>query len=622
MLRKLKKLLAVVISIAILATMLSGLTVFAAGTTRTVGTEETGATYRTIADALAAANDGDTIYLFNGTYPLGHTEVVNNLTITGQSKNGVVLNPTDDTADPYTYDLDDAGWVAILTGASLSLSNLTMDGTGKLISHALWTTGALTVNNVTIKHIRYDDFVGTGIGAFQPGSLIATNVTMSNIERIGIDDQTAATINGFNYTGKGAGDFMDYALQIRSSIASASVPFTANVTNAIIKDCLGTNGSTGIKIDTVAYSYYFEGHTNLITANINSVNISNCTIGVCSGFDPYYEEWSNTTTNHSNFINCDTDLAYYGSEGTGIFTTGGNYYGGGAPTVDDVSGTITGLDNWLSSIIPVAFSVSNSIGKTGSYVTVKVSISQIFNDIGTGTIVLPYDSTKLEFVSAVAGEALIDAEFCDINHSGSDTSLVYLSMNGISNAGSILEVTYKILATGDVVIPVVPTVLELFDIQYNNLNYTIVNGEIIVDNTPPAVTGVTDGASYNENKTIDFTDLNGCTATLNDEPFTSGTTVTAANTYSLVVTDVVGNVTTVHFIIDRTNPVVTGVADGGLYKEDKVVSFDEGTATLNGDPFVSGTTVSEGTWTLVVTDAADNVTTVNFRIDETFPEVT
>jgi gliding motility-associated-like protein len=74
------------------------------------------------------------------------------------------------------------------------------------------------------------------------------------------------------------------------------------------------------------------------------------------------------------------------------------------------------------------------------------------------------------------------------------------------------------------------------------------------------------------------------------------------------------------YAIDKTAPVVSGVTDNGIYNTDVTVSFDEGTATLNGAPFVSGAVVSaEGTHTLVVTDAAANTATVRFRIDKTRP---
>ncbi|OMD49739.1 S-layer homology domain-containing protein [Paenibacillus odorifer] len=149
-------------------------------------------------------------------------------------------------------------------------------------------------------------------------------------------------------------------------------------------------------------------------------------------------------------------------------------------------------------------------------------------------------------------------------------------------------------------------------------NITTVN--FTIDKTIPKVTGAADGESYNVDRTVTF---NEGTATLNGSPFTSGATVSAEGSYKLIVTDAAGNVTTVNFSINKTAPTVTGVADGTSYNVDRTVTFNEGTATLNGSPFTSGATVSaEGDYTLVVSNAAGNITTVNFTIDKTIPKVT
>ncbi|WP_066310402.1 Ig-like domain-containing protein [Bacillus sp. FJAT-29814] len=136
-----------------------------------------------------------------------------------------------------------------------------------------------------------------------------------------------------------------------------------------------------------------------------------------------------------------------------------------------------------------------------------------------------------------------------------------------------------------------------------------------IDKTPPTVSNVINGFAYNINVAPTF---NEGTATLNGVSYTSGTTVSAEGSYTLVVTDEVGNQTTVTFSIDKTAPVVSGVENNKFYNVDVTPSFNEGTATLNGNTFISGTTVSaEGTYTLVVRDVAGNETRVTFTIDKT-----
>ncbi|WP_213656850.1 hypothetical protein, partial [Paenibacillus vini] len=82
--------------------------------------------------------------------------------------------------------------------------------------------------------------------------------------------------------------------------------------------------------------------------------------------------------------------------------------------------------------------------------------------------------------------------------------------------------------------------------------------------------------------------------------------------YTLIVTDAAGNTTTVTFSLDKTPPTVTGVTDGSNYNTDQTITFTEGNALLNDQPYTSGTTISaEGSYTLVVSDAAGNATTVS-----------
>ncbi|GKU78210.1 S-layer homology domain-containing protein [Paenibacillus sp. L3-i20] len=141
-----------------------------------------------------------------------------------------------------------------------------------------------------------------------------------------------------------------------------------------------------------------------------------------------------------------------------------------------------------------------------------------------------------------------------------------------------------------------------------------------IDTTAPVVTGVADGTHYNKAVSPDFVEG---TATLNGKAYTSGTAISAEDDYILIVKDTAGNATTVKFTIDKTAPVVTGVTNGSLYNATVKPTFNEGTATLDGDPYTSGTAISaDKTYRLVVTDKAGNVTTIKFSIDTTAPVVT
>jgi uncharacterized lipoprotein NlpE involved in copper resistance len=150
-------------------------------------------------------------------------------------------------------------------------------------------------------------------------------------------------------------------------------------------------------------------------------------------------------------------------------------------------------------------------------------------------------------------------------------------------------------------------------------NAAVFSDTIVLDTMAPIVTGIANGDLVSTNVTLTF---NKGTATLNGNAFASGSVISAEGTYVLVVTDALGHVTTVAFTIDKAAPIVTGVSHGDKLNQTAAISFNEGTATLNGSAFTSGSSVSaEGDYTLVVTDAAGNVTTVSFSIDKTLPAV-
>jgi hypothetical protein len=67
--------------------------------------------------------------------------------------------------------------------------------------------------------------------------------------------------------------------------------------------------------------------------------------------------------------------------------------------------------------------------------------------------------------------------------------------------------------------------------------------------------------------------------------------------------------------LDIVAPVVTGVIEGSSNVGETTITFDNGTATLNGNAFANGSKVmATGEYTLVVADAVNNSTTVNFDV--------
>jgi len=89
--------------------------------------------------------------------------------------------------------------------------------------------------------------------------------------------------------------------------------------------------------------------------------------------------------------------------------------------------------------------------------------------------------------------------------------------------------------------------------------------------------------------------------------------------YKIYVVDKSGNISEpseATVTVDNIPPVVNGIENNGTYKEYPTVSFEDGTATLNGLPFQSGARIeANGEYTIVVTDAAGNSTVITFVVD-------
>ena len=148
------------------------------------------------------------------------------------------------------------------------------------------------------------------------------------------------------------------------------------------------------------------------------------------------------------------------------------------------------------------------------------------------------------------------------------------------------------------------------------------------------VLGVIDGQNYEEPVTpvVEAEKGTEITAiTLNDEPFSSGTTISEDGDYTLVVVGVnkkdKEKVVEIEFSIEITVPVIgiAGVSEGEYYDTPvtPVISTqdneDELEIELNGEAYTSGTEISElGLYTLTVTasNAAGKTSTktVSFEI--------
>jgi|GEM_PF-3156762 len=182
--------------------------------------------------------------------------------------------------------------------------------------------------------------------------------------------------------------------------------------------------------------------------------------------------------------------------------------------------------------------------------------------------------------------------------------------------------------------------------QAGNTNQA--EGVLVIDTTSPVVTisGVTHGQEVDTAQVVptfavsdNLSPSPSVVATLDGQPFTSGTAVSAEGLHTLVVTatDLAGNETQkeVHFTLDRSAPVLTvsGVTNGGRYPSASVtfnasdLTLDSVTATLNGAPYVSGAPIAAHgayTFTAVAVDRLGHQSSVTrtFSVDALGPVIT
>ncbi|MBL0387414.1 S-layer homology domain-containing protein [Tumebacillus sp. ITR2] len=155
-----------------------------------------------------------------------------------------------------------------------------------------------------------------------------------------------------------------------------------------------------------------------------------------------------------------------------------------------------------------------------------------------------------------------------------------------------------------------------------------------IDMAAPLVTGVLDNQLYNTAVTptsLD-TDIQSTTLTKNGvaTPYSMGSAISQDGTYVLTVTDLAGNSTVLHFSVDSSAPVVTGVADNQMYVASVTpnsadTDIQTVTLTKQGTPvsgYALGTLITEdGTYVLTVTDFAGNSTTLHFSVDTVAPTI-
>lgn len=182
--------------------------------------------------------------------------------------------------------------------------------------------------------------------------------------------------------------------------------------------------------------------------------------------------------------------------------------------------------------------------------------------------------------------------------------------------------TIKISKTGD------------YELTATDEKKNTVTVKFKIDLEKPDISGVDNNEYYKTKRTIKFKDNYGIkSATLNGLPIaiSDEVTIDRDGKYTIVVTDLVGNSSKVEFCYDSTEPVISGVADDGIYKKNRVIKISDVTSgvdsvELDNTKYPAGTTsvkvTTKGRHTLYVYDKAGNKKRVSFTVDVKKPKIT
>ena len=227
--------------------------------------------------ANADAGTAFTIRLAAGDVDIGGAQVVisKNITIDGAGMGATTLHADFNTGG--NHNADSAGLILVDAGVTANFSDLKIDGTGQQVTQAIRHLGIGTVEHVHFANIEYTTYVGTGISVRGNGDVDVLNSTFTNIERIGAhfrDAGVTGRFEGNTYTGKGAGDWIEYA-------AEAGGGAVLEVLNNTVTGNLGVTSSDGSTSAAFLVTTYFGLDTD---ATFGGNVVTDSTAGVAAGY--------------------------------------------------------------------------------------------------------------------------------------------------------------------------------------------------------------------------------------------------------------------------------------------------------------------------------------------------
>ncbi|HEX6962661.1 MAG TPA: right-handed parallel beta-helix repeat-containing protein [Lacipirellula sp.] len=247
---------------------------------------------------VADAEPGkDHVYIQQGNYVQNSQILIDNdVDVTGDTAGKPVITPGQNFTGNNAAD----AWILVDEGVTFGLDSVVLDGDGFFVWQALRLHGNATVDNVDFRDIQgsasgspyrgvaiqsFGGVVAGGAGAdshgglgLSPSHLVVTNSTFQDIGRIGVlvkGTGATADITGNTYTGKGAGDWLDYGIE-------AGGGAVVDIEDNTITGNLGVASDGSTSAGVLVTTFWGAG----TEAHLSGANdISSNTVGVHIGFD-------------------------------------------------------------------------------------------------------------------------------------------------------------------------------------------------------------------------------------------------------------------------------------------------------------------------------------------------
>jgi hypothetical protein len=307
---------------------------------------DTGFLYSSIQAAHddAATLPGHTLEVQGGAVLTEGPQIVitKGITLRGQTGTEVILQSADTGSSGNAR-----GWFLVDAAATgFTVENLNFDGNGFKIWQGFRIFASdCSFDNCTLNDMQYDasgpSYAGTAIVTADGANLSVTNCTLSQIGRNGLFyfgvGATGCVAANNTYTGKGAGDWLDYGIEVGGG---AIVAASGNT----ITECRGVASSDGSTSAAVLVTtYYGPGTAADLAGNFLNAN----TGAIAAGYDA--ADTSILTATDNDFSGNDT-YTVGNTSATALHDCSANWHGSNAAATV-AAGVTAGVDYtpWLDN---------------------------------------------------------------------------------------------------------------------------------------------------------------------------------------------------------------------------------------------------------------------------------